>query len=99
VTRRRRPFPEEVAGTLVYRPTPTSSFGIYETENAGTAKNTQMGWLTDDLDAEMAGLRKRGVVFEDFEIPGMTTANGVATMDDAKAAWFRDFEGNFLQRL
>lgn len=87
---------EEVAGTLVYRPTPSSFFEIYETENAGTAKNTQMGWLTDDLDAEMTRLRERGVVFEDFEIPGMTTIDGVVTMDDAKAAWFRDSEGNFL---
>ena len=93
---------EEVAGTLVYRPSPTSFFEIYETENAGTAKNTQMDRLTDDLDAEMTRLRERGVVFEDFEIPGMTTTNGVATMNDAKAAWFRKSEGNFLyimQRL
>ena len=61
-----------------------------------------MGWLTDDLDAEMTRLRERGVVFEDFEIPGMTTTNGVATMNDAKAAWFRKSEGNFpyiMQRL
>ena len=86
---------EDVAGTLIYRPTPTSMFGIYETENAGTAKNTQMGWLTDDLDADIARLRDRGVVFEDFEIPDMTTVGGVVTTDDGKAAWFRDSEGNF----
>ena len=83
-------------GMLMYHASKGSAFEIYETSNAGTAKNTQMVWMTDDLDAEMARLRKRGVVFEDYDIPGMKTENGVATMGDSKAAWFRDTEGNFL---
>ena len=83
-------------GMLMYHAPEGSAFEIYETSNAGTAKNTQMVWMTDDLDAEMARLRKRGVVFEDYDIPGMKTENGVATMGDSKAAWFRDTEGNFL---
>jgi catechol 2,3-dioxygenase-like lactoylglutathione lyase family enzyme len=87
---------EEHKGSLVYHPSAGSEFEIYETSNAGTAKNTQMGWLTDDLDAEMARLRARGVVFEDYDVPGMKTVNGVATTDDGRAAWFRDTEGNFL---
>jgi len=87
---------EEHPGVLMYHPGQGSGFEIYETINAGTARNTQMGWVTDDLDAEMAMLRARGIVFEDYDIPGMKTVNGVATMGDAKAAWFRDTEGNFL---
>ena len=83
-------------GTLVYHLGPGSAFEIYETSNAGTARNTQMGWITDDLDAEMSRLRERGVVFEDYDIPGMKTENGVATSEDAKSAWFRDTEGNFI---
>lgn len=83
-------------GMLMYHASTGSAFEIYETSNAGTAKNTQMVWMTDDLDAEMARLRKRGVIFEDYDIPGMKTENGVATMGDSKAAWFRDTEGNFL---
>ena len=83
-------------GMLMYHQDKGSAFEIYETSNAGTAKNTQMVWVTDDLDAEMARLRERGVIFEDYDIPGMKTENGVAMMGDSKAAWFRDTEGNFL---
>jgi predicted enzyme related to lactoylglutathione lyase len=83
-------------GTLVYRLGSGSAFDIYETSNAGTAKNTQMCWVTDDLDAEMTRLRAHGVMFEEFEIPGMKTLNGVATTEEGRTAWFRDSEGNFI---
>ena len=89
--------PDEIhAGTLVYHVGSGSVFEIYETSNAGTAKNTQMGWVTDDLEAEMGRLRERGVVFEDFDVPGMKTVNGVAADEEMKSAWFRDTEGNFI---
>ena len=72
------------------------SFEIYETPNAGSAQNTQMGWMTDDLDGEMAELRSRGVTFEDYDQPGLKTENGVFTGEELKTAWFRDSEGNYL---
>jgi catechol 2,3-dioxygenase-like lactoylglutathione lyase family enzyme len=86
---------EERDGMLVYG-AGSSAFEVYETENVGTAKNTQMVWMTDDLDAEMARLRDAGVVFEEFEIPGMRTENGVAETPEMRSAWFRDSEGNIL---
>lgn len=86
----------EETHTLVYRTGASGTFEIYETSNAGTARNTQMGWITDDLDAEMSRLRARGVVFEEYDVPEMKTVNGVVTSDDLKAAWFRDTEGNFI---
>ena len=56
--------PDEVhEGVLVYHVGSGSAFEIYETSNAGTAKNTQMGWVTDDLETEMTRLREGGVVF------------------------------------
>jgi predicted enzyme related to lactoylglutathione lyase len=74
-----------------------SMFDIYQTENAGTAKNTQLCFGTDDLDEEMRMMRERGVVFEEFEIPGvMKTENGIVTDDESRTAWFRDSEGNFI---
>jgi catechol 2,3-dioxygenase-like lactoylglutathione lyase family enzyme len=89
--------PDEVhPGSLMYRPTQGSTFEIYETDDAGTIGMSQMGWLTDDLDSEMSRLRARGVVFEKLEVPGEDTAEGVAHMPDARAAWFRDTEGNLL---
>jgi catechol 2,3-dioxygenase-like lactoylglutathione lyase family enzyme len=86
---------EEHDDMLVYR-TGTSEFEVYETANAGTAQNTQMVWMTDDLDAEMRRMHDAGVEFDDFDIPGMTTEGGVATSDDMRSAWFHDSEGNIL---
>ena len=86
----------EEPGNLMYDFGNGTGFEVYETANAGTAQNTQMGWMTDDLDGEMSALRSHGVVFEEYDVPGMKTENGVATMDDMRAAWFRDSEGNFL---
>jgi catechol 2,3-dioxygenase-like lactoylglutathione lyase family enzyme len=74
-----------------------TSFFVYQTPNAGTAKNTQIGWMVDDLPASVAELRGKGVVFEDYDFPGLKTEDGVATMPDGSAAaWFLDTEGNIL---
>jgi catechol 2,3-dioxygenase-like lactoylglutathione lyase family enzyme len=46
----------------------------------------------DDLDAVMADLRSRGITFEEYEAP--KTVNGVAQLGPARAAWFKDPDGN-----
>ena len=71
-------------------------FLLYQTDNAGTAKNTQVGWGTDNFDAEVEDLRGRGVVFEEYDFPGLKTENGIADTPMGKAAWFLDSEGNIL---
>lgn len=81
---------------LLYRCGNGTAFLLYETDNAGTAKNTQMGWATDDVEAEAEELRGRGVVFEEYDFPGLKTENGIATTPAGKAAWFLDTEGNIL---
>jgi len=89
--------PDEVHdGSVVYHLDSGAAFEIYESSNAGTSQTTQMGWVTDDLPAEMARLREHGVVFEEYDVPGMKTENGIAQMEDGRAAWFRDSEGNFI---
>lgn len=87
---------ETVEDSLVYRGGNGTGFLIYQTENAGTAKNTQMGWDTDNIDREMEELRGRGVKFEEYDMPGLKTENGVATNEWGKGAWFLDSEGNIL---
>ena len=81
---------------VLYRCGNGTAFLLYETDNAGTAKNTQMGWATDDVEAEAEELRGRGVVFEEYDFPGLKTENGIATTTAGKAAWFLDTEGNIL---
>ena len=81
---------------LIYRCGNGTTFMLYQTDNAGTAKNTQMGWDTDNIEAEMEELRGRGVTFEEYDFPGRKTENGIATNAIGKAAWFLDTEGNIL---
>lgn len=87
---------DERADGLVFQTPSGAKIFMYETDNAGTAKNTALSWSTDDLDAEMADLRSRGVVFEDYDFPGLKTENGIATYDGGRGAWFTDSEGNIL---
>jgi hypothetical protein len=44
----------------------------------------------------MADLRDKGVVFEEYDFPGLKTENGVMTAPNGRAAWFKDSEGNIL---
>ena len=50
----------------------------------------------DDVAAEVVDLKSRGVVFEEYDMPGIKTVNSIATAGGAKTAWFRDSEGNIL---
>lgn len=89
--------PTEVReGEMRFRTPAGASVMVYETENAGTAKNTALVWMAEDVDAEVARLREAGVVFEEYDLPGLKTENGIATSDQERAAWFKDSEGNIL---
>jgi catechol 2,3-dioxygenase-like lactoylglutathione lyase family enzyme len=71
---------------------------VYQTGSAGTAQNTQAGWTVKDIESLMEDLRGRGVVFEEYDFPGMgKTVNGLADFGSAKAAWFKDSEGNTFE--
>lgn len=60
------------------------------------ATHTAASFLVEDVVAEMARLRERGVVFEDYDEPGLQTEDGIAEQDAGKAAFFVDTEGNIL---
>lgn len=81
---------------LIYDGPSGHAFELYATPNARTAQHTQMGLKTDDLEAAMAELRSRGVVFDEYDDPGFKTENGVATMGTDRACWFHDSEGNTI---
>jgi predicted enzyme related to lactoylglutathione lyase len=60
------------------------------------ADHTVASFLVDDIEAEMEELRKRGIAFEEYDMPGLKTKQGIAAMSPDRAAWFRDSEGNIL---
>ena len=69
---------------------------VYKSVGAGRSRHTLAGFRVDDLEAAVASLRERGVVFEDYDYPGLRTADGIATLGDVRAAWFKDPDGNIL---
>ena len=55
-----------------------------------------MSWTVDDIESEVAGLKARGVVFEEYATPSLKTVQSVATTGPIKQAWFKDSEDNLL---
>lgn len=95
---------DERPGGLLYRCGGTE-FALFRSAGAAPGTFTQMGWEVDDLDTVVARLRQRGVTFEEVDVPGLRTKDGIADIDGnypskgargERAAWFRDSEGNLL---
>jgi organic hydroperoxide reductase OsmC/OhrA len=95
---------EQRPGGLLYR-CAHGEFALFESSGIASGTHTQMAWEVDDLDAVVAQLRSRGVEFEEYEEPWLTTDNGIAEVAGnypsrggvgERAAWFRDSEGNLL---
>ena len=92
---------EERPGGLLYR-CGEGEFALFESAGAASGDHTQMGWEVEDIEATVEWLRGRGVVFEEYDFPGLRTVNGIAEVRDSegnlfgKAAWFRDSEGNLF---
>jgi catechol 2,3-dioxygenase-like lactoylglutathione lyase family enzyme len=71
-------------------------FLLFESSGAASGDHTQMGWDVDDVEAAVEELRGRGVEFEEYDLPGFKTVNGIAEIAGEKGAWFKDSEGNLL---
>jgi len=95
---------EERPGGLLYE-SASGVFALFQSSGASSGEFTQMGWDVDDIEATVAELRARGVVFEEVDAPGLKTIDGIAEVTGnypskggkgERAAWFRDSEGNML---
>ena len=87
---------EEYAGGIVYVFGKDTACFLYPTPNAGTSQASQAFWSVPDVEQEVAELKRRGVVFEEYDLPGIKMKNSIATGGGAKTAWFKDSEGNIL---
>ena len=95
---------EERPGGLLYR-CGEGEFALFESAGSASGDHTQMGWEVEDIEAAVEWLRAQGVVFEEYDFPGLRTVNGIAEVAGnypskggvgEKAAWFRDSEGNLF---
>jgi hypothetical protein len=55
-----------------------------------------MGLRVPDVRAAVADLRSRGIVFEEYDFPGLKTVDGIAETGGVSAAWFKDTEDNTI---
>jgi catechol 2,3-dioxygenase-like lactoylglutathione lyase family enzyme len=72
---------------------------LYVYQRGGTkADHTVAAFASADVEATVRELKAKGVVFDEIDAPeaGIKTVDGVATMGDMKASWFKDTEGNTL---
>jgi catechol 2,3-dioxygenase-like lactoylglutathione lyase family enzyme len=80
------------------------AFCLFASTGSSDATFTQMAFTVDDIDAVVADLRARGVVFEEYGIPGLPMVDGIVDVPGnypskgrgERGAWFRDSEGNLL---
>jgi len=95
---------EERPGGLLYR-CGSGAFALFHSSGASSGSHTQMAWEVSDLRATVEVLRARGVIFEEYDLPGFKTVDGIAEVEGnypskgavgELAAWFRDSEGNLL---
>ena len=87
---------EERNGGVVYAFGQGTACFLYPTPNAGTSQASQAFWSVQDVDGLMRSLKAKGVVFENYDMPGEKSPEGAITAGGAKAAWFKDSEGNIM---
>jgi catechol 2,3-dioxygenase-like lactoylglutathione lyase family enzyme len=69
---------------------------LEQREQPRPAEHTALSFEVEDVVNEVQQLERRGVVFEDYDMPGLRTEQHIAELDGSRAAWFRDPDGNIL---
>ncbi len=95
---------EKRPGGLLYR-CGSGLFALFASNGSASGSHTQIGFEVTDVKAAVRILRARGIVFEEYDLPGLKTVDGIAEIvgnypskggKGELAAWFKDSEGNML---
>lgn len=90
------PVSTEGDEVITYR-SGSSALNVYHSQYAGTNKATSVVWnVGDEIDAVVDRLKSKGVVFEHYDMPGLTMTGDMHVGGDMKMAWFKDPDGNIL---
>jgi hypothetical protein len=85
----------DLPGSQLYRCGSGSYLVIYEATGDRPEQHVAT-FLVEAVEDEVAALRERGVAFEEYDQPGLKTADGIATVGPIKGAWFKDPDGNVI---
>lgn len=83
-------------GKFVYAGGAGAVIALFPKDGGTKAEHTAVSFQVKDIGAEIKALKSNGVVFEDYDFPGLKTVNHVCVLGAEKAAWFKDTEGNYL---
>jgi catechol 2,3-dioxygenase-like lactoylglutathione lyase family enzyme len=86
---------ETPVGTY-YQCTDGTTFRLFKSSGVASGTHTQLAFVVSDIEREVAELAARGVQFEDYDYPNLKTVAGIAQVGEARAAWFKDSEGNLV---
>jgi extradiol dioxygenase family protein len=87
---------EDQGGGMVFEAGSGTKVYVYQSEFAGSNKATALGVTVSDVDAVAADLKRKGVVMEHYDFPGMTMEGDVHVMGEMKTIWFKDPDGNII---
>jgi catechol 2,3-dioxygenase-like lactoylglutathione lyase family enzyme len=80
-------------GNATYK-TGNTTMLVYKSDYAGTNKATSATWAVDDMEDLVKTLKAKGVVFEHYDLPGLTRKGDIHSAGTFKGAWFKDPDGN-----
>jgi catechol 2,3-dioxygenase-like lactoylglutathione lyase family enzyme len=76
-----------------------SRIDVYRSKFAGTNKATALTFNVPDIGAEVRELKDKGVMFEHYDMDGLTRDGDIYTAEGMKTAWFKDPDGNILSLI
>ncbi|MCY1165416.1 MAG: VOC family protein [Pseudomonadota bacterium] len=93
------PLESGQAGVLSYQ-SGTATVVVYVSQFAGSNQATACTWAVgSEFDNILKALKAKGVVFEHYDMPGMTRQGDAHVAGDYRGAWFKDPDGNILHIL
>ena len=87
---------EVLPGGVRYEAAKGSRLFVFPSSGRASGSHTQIGFQVEDIAAEVAELRSRGVVFEKYSMPEFDSNTMIATFPGNRSAWFKDTEGNLI---
>ena len=91
-----RPVGMRPDGKFLYACGGNATLALFPKPGGTRAEHTAVSFRVSDIAAAIRALAEVGVVFEDYDLPGLKTVGHVCVLGAEKAAWFKDTEGNYL---
>jgi predicted enzyme related to lactoylglutathione lyase len=83
-------------GNFIFACAGEATIALIQKPQGTKAEHTAISFEVEDAMSEVKELERRGVIFEDYDLPGLKTVEHVCVLGSDRAAWFKDTEGNIL---